>query len=117
MVKLLTGIRTAGNHFFTQQKFPEARRKYRKGNRYYNLLHLRFDKRDHKSLAQVEGDVKKLETFSVFNHTNLAAVELKLHKYFQAKHSCSEVGTQNLMFLYKYHYVCTHLWLLFRQFV
>ncbi|XP_039965166.1 peptidyl-prolyl cis-trans isomerase D-like [Bactrocera tryoni] len=90
MVKLLTSIRTAGNHFFTQQKFPEARRKYRKGNRYYNLLRLRFDKKEHKPTPRVEEDIKKLDAFSVLNNTNLAAVELKLQKYFEARHSSSE---------------------------
>ena len=101
MVKLLTGIRTAGNHFFTQQKFPEARRKYRKGNRYYNLLRLRFEKKDNKHTTRVEDDIKKLEVFSAINHTNLAAVELKLQKYFEAKHSSSEAGTENIMFVCK----------------
>ncbi|XP_011180551.2 peptidyl-prolyl cis-trans isomerase D [Zeugodacus cucurbitae] len=103
MVNILTGIRIAGNHFFTQQKFNEARRKYRKGNRYYNILRLRFDKPEHKHLACAEDDVKKLEEFSVLNHTNLAAVELKLKKFLDAKHSCSEAIGLNEDFAKAYY--------------
>ncbi|XP_017478575.1 PREDICTED: peptidyl-prolyl cis-trans isomerase D isoform X1 [Rhagoletis zephyria] len=90
MVTLLTGIRNAGNHFFTQQKYCEARRKYRKANRYYNLLRTRFEKQEFTHLTVSDEDLKTLDAFSVLNQINMAAVDLKLEKYDSAKYACTE---------------------------
>ncbi|XP_067645058.1 peptidyl-prolyl cis-trans isomerase D isoform X2 [Eurosta solidaginis] len=90
MVDLLTSIRSAGNHFFMQQRYHEARRKYRKANHYYNLLRTRFEKPEFKHLSCNEEDLKKLDAFSVLNQINMAAAELKLEKYNGAKYACTE---------------------------
>ncbi|XP_053953156.1 peptidyl-prolyl cis-trans isomerase D [Anastrepha ludens] len=90
MIALLTGIRSAGNHFFTQQRYYEARRKYRKANRYYNILRTRFEKEEFEYLIGTIEDLKKIDAFSVINQINLAAVELKLEKYDNAKTACNE---------------------------
>lgn len=89
-MEILTKIRNAGNHFFTQGKFYEARRKYRKANRYYNLLRKRYDWQELEHLKCTDDDLKKLDQFSVVNNVNMAAVELKLENYANAKYCCSE---------------------------
>ncbi|CAD7002950.1 unnamed protein product [Ceratitis capitata] len=95
ILNYLTVMRNAGNHFFTQQNYLEARRKYRKADRYYNIFLLRFDNPKYKHLIIGEGDVTKLKDFFVINQTNLAAVDLKLEKYNDAKYACTEALRMN----------------------
>ncbi|XP_061397860.1 peptidyl-prolyl cis-trans isomerase D-like [Musca vetustissima] len=91
LVELLTSIRNAGNHFFTKQEYYNARRKYRKANRYYNLLRKRYDWQELEHLKCSDEDLKKLDSFSAINQLNMAAVELKLNKYTNAHYCCREV--------------------------
>lgn len=90
LVNILTKIRNAGNHFFTQQKFYEARRKYRKANRYYNLLRKRYDWQELTHIKCSGDDLIKLDQFSVVNNVNMAAAELKLKNYSSARYYCTE---------------------------
>lgn len=90
LLSILTGIRNAGNHFFTQEKYYEARRKYRKANRYYNLLRKRYDWQELSHVECSDEDLKKLDQFSAVNNVNMAAVELKLKNYANAKYCCSK---------------------------
>lgn len=87
----MTGIRNAGNAFFAQQRYYEARRKYRKANRYYVLLRRRYDCQEIDHLRGSESDLNKIDNFSVINNVNMAATELKLGEYANAKYLCSEV--------------------------
>ncbi|KAM8710616.1 hypothetical protein ACLKA7_017268 [Drosophila subpalustris] len=89
-VHLLTGLRQSGNHFFQLGRYYEARAKYRKANRYYNLLRKNFDWQQLKGRPSDQTDLRKLDEFSVMNNINMAAVEIKLGNYQYAKHECSE---------------------------
>lgn len=89
-MELLTTIRNAGNYFFTQQEYYKARQKYRKANRYYNLLRKRYDWQELEHLQCTDDDLKKLDCFSAINHLNMAAVEIKLDNYSNARYSCRE---------------------------
>lgn len=90
LVNILTEIRNSGNHFFKQQNYYKARQKYRKANRYYNLLRKRYDWQELKHLKCSDDDLKMLDNFSVLNNVNMAAVELKLGNFTNARYCCSE---------------------------
>ncbi|XP_011180550.2 uncharacterized protein LOC105211012 [Zeugodacus cucurbitae] len=90
IVKILTGIRMAGNHFFDRKKYYDARRKYRKAYRYCNFLRSRGAWEEYPELALSEDDLKKLDDFMVLNYSNMAAVELKLNNNASARDACTE---------------------------
>ncbi|XP_011208931.2 peptidyl-prolyl cis-trans isomerase D [Bactrocera dorsalis] len=90
MVKLLTGIRLAGNYFFKQEKLYDARRKYRKAHRYCNFLRSRGEWEEYPQLKLQEEDFKHLDEFMVLNYINMAAVELKLNNTVFARDACTE---------------------------
>ncbi|XP_013117583.1 peptidyl-prolyl cis-trans isomerase D [Stomoxys calcitrans] len=91
LVNILTRIRNAGNHFFTLQEYYKARQKYRKANRYYNLLRKRYDWQELEHLKCTDDDLKKLDHFANLNNLNMAAVEIKLKNYTNARYCCREV--------------------------
>lgn len=91
MIKLLSDIQSAGNHFFVQEEYYDARRKYRKAYRYCNFLRSRGEWEEYPQLVLCDENLKKLDEFMVLNYTNVAAVELKLKNYTNAKNSCAEV--------------------------
>ncbi|XP_075162303.1 cyclophilin 40 [Haematobia irritans] len=90
LVEILTKIRNAGNYFFAKQQYYKARQKYRKANRYYNMLHKRYEWQELQHLKCSDEDLKKLDSFSVLNNLNMAAVEIKLNNYTNALYSCRE---------------------------
>ncbi|KAH8270537.1 hypothetical protein KR018_011228 [Drosophila ironensis] len=91
-VELLTGIRQSGNHFYQLGRYHEARAKYRKAGRYYQYLSKQFGWQplNHVKKHLAEGDLRKMDAFSVVNSINAAAVDLKLGNYVSAKYDCSE---------------------------
>ncbi|XP_030385291.1 peptidyl-prolyl cis-trans isomerase D-like [Scaptodrosophila lebanonensis] len=91
-VALLNGLRQAGNYYFQAGKYFEACAKYKKANRYYLALRKHFDwqQLDHIKETTGDADLRKLDAFSVINHINLAAVDLKLSNYLSARYNTTE---------------------------
>lgn len=86
---MLIKIRSAGNYFYVRKNYMEARRKYRKAQRYCNYLNLSPNDTYHND-GMENNDSLNLDAFNVINCTNMAAVELKLSNYENAKNYCSE---------------------------
>lgn len=86
---LLIGIRSAGNYFYERGRFIEARRKYRKAERYYNYLYNGAENLERCSEFEAD-DRQQMDAFMLNNCTNMAAVELKLENYENAKYCCNE---------------------------
>lgn len=86
MVNILNSIKDAGNIFFGAMEYIEARRKYNKAMRYYLFFsdQLAYDDKVEK---------EQLEKCHVINCLNIAAVELKLGNFIDAKYLCNEVST------------------------
>ncbi|KAL9905338.1 peptidyl-prolyl cis-trans isomerase D [Glossina fuscipes] len=90
LLQILLSIRSAGNHYFTKSQFNEARRKYRKANRYYNFFRKRFNWQESPQNSYKNEEFKELDNLSVLNNINMAAVDLKCQEYENAKYCCSE---------------------------
>uniref|UniRef100_A0A1B0BX37 peptidylprolyl isomerase n=1 Tax=Glossina palpalis gambiensis TaxID=67801 RepID=A0A1B0BX37_9MUSC len=90
LLQILLSIRSAGNHYFTKCQFNEARRKYRKANRYYNFFRKRFNWQESPQNSYKNEEFKELDNLSVLNNINMAAVDLKCQEYENAKYCCSE---------------------------
>lgn len=88
IVSMLTVIRNAGNEFFSSEQFYEARRKYRKATRYYNFFRKKFEWKE-EGYENPE-DLASLDQFNVLNSGNMAAVEMKIGQFTNAKHYSSE---------------------------
>lgn len=82
---ILISIRSAGNHFYKNNNLYASRRKYRKANRYYNFLRKEYPFQDANNT-----DVRQLDQFAALNNTNMAAVELKLKNFEDARYCCTE---------------------------
>lgn len=68
---------------FSKEKYIEARRKYKKAQRYYNFFKNYNNTSDRNDL---------LDNFHALNMVNMAAAELKLGEYENAKYACTEVS-------------------------
>jgi len=80
MMAKLEVIKTAGNAFFTSEKFPEAISKYEKILRYLDVL-----------VVEVEEQGKRVKALELTCHSNAAACYLKLKKNFEAIKACDKV--------------------------
>lgn len=81
MLKILAGIKDAGNFFYKERRYVEAARKYKKAIRYFNYFMDRTNFPD---------DRYHLIDFHIVNLLNYAAVELKLEHHQDVIFACSE---------------------------
>lgn len=81
-IDILISIRNAGNHFFNNQNFVEASRKYKKVTRYYNFFEDKTKNWD---------DKDKLRQYHLLNLLNFAASELKMRNFEEVCMACNEV--------------------------
>lgn len=90
--KILNRIREAGNYFFERNLNVESCRKYKKCNRYYNFF---ADKLGgcitNGNANEVKNVLQPLHRCYMITCLNIAAVELKMANFSNAKYSCNEV--------------------------
>lgn len=90
--KILNRIREAGNYFFDRHLNVESCRKYKKAIRYYNFF---VDKLSvcitNGSAIELKTKLQPLHRCYMITCLNIAAVELKLANFSNAKYSCNEV--------------------------
>lgn len=90
--KCLNRIREAGNYFFQRNLNVESCRKYKKCNRYYNFF---VDKLGgsitNGNANEVKNILQPLHRCYMITCLNVAAVELKMANFSNAKYSCNEV--------------------------
>lgn len=82
MLNILNLIKNSGNFFYTNLRYVEAARKYKKAMRYFQFFSNQLSMDENRS---------SLQQFHITNCVNTAAVELKLGNHFDAKHACNEV--------------------------
>lgn len=89
---ILHSIKSAGNFFFDRNQFVEACRKYKKAVRYYNFLYDKLSKcTTAANIIELRQKLQPLYQFHLITCLNIAAVELKLTNFVNAKYSCDEV--------------------------
>lgn len=89
----MNSIKSAGNIFFKSGAYVEACRKYKKAVRYFHYLKDKLGSSLHNE-PNNEHACNTLTTLSAFNITvclNIAASELELESYANAKNACDEV--------------------------
>lgn len=77
-------IRSSGNHFFKGGDFPEARRKYKKATKYISLLREAMG-------STTDEQEKKIRDVEVPCCLNLAAAQIKMRDFVNAKRECDKV--------------------------
>lgn len=85
----MNSIKAAGNIFFKTGAYVEACRKYKKAVRYYHYLKDKLE-----STLPIDYSIQKTCELNAFNITvclNIAASELELKSYTNAKNACDEV--------------------------
>lgn len=90
--KILNRIREAGNYFFERDMYVESCRKYKKTIRYYNFFKDKIAGCiTNGNAADVKVALQPLTHCYMITCLNVAAVELKLANFSNAKQSCNEV--------------------------
>ncbi|CAD7002951.1 peptidyl-prolyl cis-trans isomerase D [Ceratitis capitata] len=90
LLEILCDIREAGNGAYRSNMLGKARRKYRKAIRYYNFFMTRGKWENFEYFAIPENDLNSMHEFASVNYSNMAAVEMKLHKFENAIYYCTE---------------------------
>lgn len=90
---VLNSIKNAGNIFFKAGAYVEACRKYKKAVRYY--IHLKYKLeitlRNEHGNEKTSEILAPLTAFNITVNLNIAASELELKNYANAKNACDEV--------------------------
>jgi peptidyl-prolyl isomerase D len=95
MLEVLEIIKNAGNHYFNQQDYVLARRKYRKVGRYLKFFYDRVN---------FEADINQLQEVEIINFINRAAVELKMGNHLEVILACNKallIDPQNVKGLFR----------------
>lgn len=89
----MASIKTAGNQLYEQHDYVNACRKYKKSIRYYQYF---LEKMTMKPVTEEDmADAKAMHDFHLLTQLNVAAVELKLENWVNAKCACDEVRIIN----------------------
>lgn len=87
-IDTLESIKNAGNFYFTIHKYVEACRKYKKAVRYLNVFTDKFNQILRNSSENAKEEWRKIY---ISIHLNIAATELKLNGFLNAKNACNDV--------------------------
>lgn len=91
IIDILESIKIAGNLYFTKKCFVEACRKYKKSVRYLNFFTDKLEQSYQLNKMQEKEDLQKLLPIKTSIYLNIAATELKLHSFADARNACNEV--------------------------